>query len=469
MAALWAEGFNDAGSNNESDGEELISPSFDKGSKQHTAANRDRWEKRTVDSLNHAKALTQHAMKSVLDNTTVHGHTQRQLHANTNTVSHTIRKKIGNTQDMVKALEDRIESVEDTIRQVGECLFQLQRAFRSKWSTLNVCERRLQLRDGRPQQELIRDACQDALEHERQTLVESRQEIADHVDSLKEMLISLEKVKGELIDDMQHKRHALRIDRSCLDTRTPASARQIRDRFVLPVLQEVVHYGGPPSPKEAEFGSGHQQEEARQVTAKELIGKAVQREEDAMRLCNESDAVMIHTKRECTRACNQAQAELTRRVDETQHLRRQLEAQIHETDEAIAQMEMSLVGTKKKMESHEQPLRALDKQFAMRSGRTEREGIRDPVHDELEGHLDTVKKNVKTLTDKWQATKDMLDQLRATKQRLQEDFRCKCVAAKIDDACIKVTAKKAIELDRKDPRGGRCREPSSARRRNLHQ
>jgi len=437
----------------------------ERGSKASAAANRGKWEQRTVESLNHAKALTKHALKSVVDNEATHGHTRRQLHANNHTVSHTIKKKIGFTEDLIKALEDRIESVEDTMRQVGECLFQLQRAFRSKWATLNVCERRLQLRDARPQQELIRDACQEALEQERQTLIESRQELADQGDSMKEMLIALDKVKRELVEDMQHKRHALRIDRSCLDTKKPVSARQLQERLVLPALQEVVHYGSPPSPKDTETGSGHHHEDSRQVTAKELIAKAVQCEEDAMRLCNESDAVMIHTKRECTRACTQAQTELARRVDETHQLKRQLEAHIHEVDETITQTELSLAKTKKKIDSHDQPLRALDKQFAMRSGRTEREDIRDPVHDELEGHLDTVKKNLKTLTDKWQTTRDILEQLRSTKQRLQEDHRCKSTALKIDDACVKVTPKKAIELDRMDPRGGRCREPPSARKR----
>jgi len=448
------------------DGSGLSPATEERGPKGTPAANRERWEQRTKDSLSHAKALTKHALKSVLDSDSVHTHTKRQLHANTTTVSHTIKKKIGFTEDLIKALEDRIESVEDTMRQAGECLFQLQRAFRSKWSPLNVCERRLQLREARPQQELIHDPCQEALEHERQSLIESRQELSEQVDGMKDMLITLDKVKGELIEDMQHKRHALRIDRSCLDPKKPVSARPLQDRLVLPALHEVVHYGSPPSPKDCDSGTGQHHEEARQGSTRDLIAKALRCEEDAMKLCNESDAAMIHTKRECTRASGQAQTELTRRVDETHHYKRQLEAQLRETDETIAQMEMSLAKTKKKIESHEQPLRALDKQFAMRNGRTDREDIRDPVHDELEGHFDTVKKNVKTLADKWQATRDVLEQLRSTKQRLQEDQRCKSAALKIDDACVRVTPKKAIELDRMDPRGGRCREPASARRKN---
>jgi len=424
------------------------------------------WERRTVEGLNHARALAKHALQSLDDSHAVHGHTKRQLHANTHLVNNTIRKKIGLTEDMVKALDDRVESVEDTMRQLGECLFQLQRALRSKWAPLSVCERRLQLRDTRPPQELVRDLCQEAMERERQALIEARQELQDHVDSSKEMLIRLDRVRSELLEDMQHKRHALRVDRACLSPRKPISTSG-RDRLVLPQLQEVVHYGLPPAPKDAAVGTGHEHEEQRQLTAKELIAKAVRCEEDAVRLANESDAVMVHTKRECGRASQQVMQELLRRAEATCALRRQLEDQMHELEQTIAQAELSQARTKKKLESHDKPLRALDKQFAHRSTRTDREEIRDPVHDEMEGHLDTVKRNVRSLTDKWQATAEILEQLRASKQRLQEDYRCKCLSQKIDDVCIKVTPKKAIELDRMDPRGGRCREPSARRRRDY--
>merc|ERR1712151_426035 len=88
--------------------------------------------------------------------------------------------------------------------------------------------------------------------------------------------------------------------------------------------------------------------------------------------------------------------------------------------------------------------------------RSDSEHIRDGVTDDMEGHLDEVKKNVKVLTDKWQATKNILDHLKASKQQMTEDLRCKSIALKIDDSCRKVTPKKAIELDRLDPRGGRC-------------
>lgn len=422
------------------------------------------WQQNTHNQLSNAKALTRAAMKNNVDNEHTRVGSTKATLVNTSVVKHTIKKKMGITEDIIKALEDRIESVEDTIRQTGECLFQLQRAHRAKWAPLNVCERRLELRDGRPMSELIRDHTQEALENERHTLMESRQDLGDQVQTCKEMLVSLDAARNSLVEDLQHKRHGLRIDRGCLppQKQLAGATGTMRDRLILPQLEQVAHYGSPPSPKAAAKGTGPAHEENRQIDSRTLIQQALRLEEDAMRLCNESDAIMLQTKRDCTRASTNAQNSLAKRVDETDDLKRRLESQIHETGEAIAQSEMSLAKTKKKLESHEMPLRALDKQFALRGRRTHREGIRDPVHEEMETHLESLKRNVKILSGKFNATKDLIDQLQTSKHRMQEDYRAKMMAMKIDDACLKVTARKAIELDRMDPRSGRCRTSAGA-------
>mmetsp|Transcript_7993 Transcript_7993/g.14605 ORF Transcript_7993/g.14605 Transcript_7993/m.14605 type:complete len:593 (-) Transcript_7993:127-1905(-) len=422
------------------------------------------WEAKTSSNLQNAKALIRQAQHHHQDNEK-HIHQSHHRHkSQSGTVHNTIKKKIGMTNDLIKALEDRLESVEDTIRQVGECLFQLQRAHRSKWAPLNVCERRLELREQRPIQELVRDHTQEALEHERQTLIEARQELTDQANACKETLVALDKLKHDVITDLGHKRHSQRIDHSCLHPVNRPHMSTHQDRVVLPQLQEVASYQLPPSPKDTDRGTGHHHEESRQVDTKSLITRAVRMEEDAMRLCNESDAVMLHTKRECTRAAQQAQQSLAKRADETDDLKKKLEAHIRELDEALGQTKTSLNQTKKKLEFHEVPLKALDKQFHLRNQRTSREGIRDHVHEELEGHLETTKKNVKILTTKFQHTKNLYEQMHASRAQLDEDYRCKLAALKIDDMCLKVTPRKAIELDRMDPRGGRCKLPVSARK-----
>jgi hypothetical protein len=417
-------------------------------------AHAQEWQDNTLQRLQLAKALTRDAQFQFSKNDRA-GTDSARRHEDAHTNVHQrLKTKINQTQDIATALQERVDSMEDTTRQTGECLFQMQRAHRSKWAPLNVCERRLELRDGRPLQELVRDHFQEALEHERQTLIEARQELADQIQGTKEMLSSLEAMKQECIEDMQHKRHAMRIDRSCLNPDKPHGKEP--DRFFLPALPEVVNYTLPPSPKDTAHGTGVQHEQSRQGGARTLISRAVRLEENAMRLCNENDAAMLHCKRECSRANAATCVAMDRRTQDVAKLKTQLEGAIQETDATIAEAERSLQKTKKKLDAHEAPLRCLNKQFSLRDRRTDREHIRDPVTDDMESHLDAVKKSVSVLTKKWQSTKNILDHLKASKQQMVEDLKCKTIAWKIDDSCRKVTPKKAIELDRMDPRGGRC-------------
>merc|ERR1719333_2075671 len=123
---------------------------------------------------------------------------------------------------------------------------------------------------------------------------------------------------------------------------------------------------------------------------------------------------MLHCKRECSRANAATCVAMDRRTQEVAKLKAQLEGAIQETDATIAEADRSLQKTKKKLDSHEGPLRCLNKQFALRDRRTDREHIRDPVTDEMESHLEAVKKSVKILTAKWQSTKNVLDHLQAS-------------------------------------------------------
>lgn len=414
-------------------------------------ANQHQWQQNTTDSLNHAKALMRDAHFQMSKNDRAKSDSERRHVANTANVSKNLRNKVDATKDLVHCLEERIESVEDTIRQTGECLFQLHRAHRSKWAPLNVCERRLELREGRPLQELIRDSLQEALENERQSLIEARQELADQIQGTKEMLASLEKIKQELLQDLQQKRHIQKLDRSCM---LPDKAvGKEAERVFLPALPEVGNYSLPPSPKETPRGTGRS---FRQIDTRALLTRALRFEENAMRLCNENDAAMLHSKRETGRANAATCVCMSKSNEGTYKLKRQLEQHIKEIDATIKEVNSSLHKTKKRLDSHEAPLRALNKQFALRDHRTDPEAMRDQVTDELESQLESVKKSVAVLTAKWQSTKNILDQLRQSRQHMLDDFKCKMISVKIDDACRKVTPKKAIELDRLDPRGGRC-------------
>lgn len=412
---------------------------------QHT------WASNTLHGLEQAKSLLKEAHQQVRRN---NEDTSYSASKHACRVQHHIKVKMGVTNDLNKALEDRIESVEDTIRQVGECLFQLQRAQRAKWAPLNVAERRLELRDTRPLRELVRDHLTDALEHERQTLIEARHELADHIESAKEMLTTLDALKCELTEDLHHMRHAVRTDRAVLIPAIKPDALPIasaRDRFSAHHLPDISHFSRPTTPKDGMTDNGREGE------ARSLLTRVVQQEERAMRLCNACDAVMIHTKQECQKASAQSVASMTRRTSETLELKRKLEEHIQETDATIATVERSLSRTNKELHAHRELLR---KQVALLEHQSKLKGMQNMVGDTLMSQLNQAKGIVTGLSSKSQETTELLQKLRAARQDLVEDLKCKTKALRIDDACLKVTPKKAIELDRTDPRGGRCQAPS---------
>lgn len=433
-------------------GEIMTSPTWKNKDKPLQPGNAHEWVANTNSKLNLAKALIRDAQFQTGKNELANMNCTRRHEDKTHAVDFQLRNKLMTTSDLSKTIEDRINSTEDTIRQLGSCLFGLQRAYRSKWSQLNVCERRLDLRNGRPLQELVRDNLQAALENERHVLIEARQMLNDQIIGTKQMLTLLEAMKGELIEDLQHKRHAQRIDHRCLQPDKPAKKA---DRIFLPSLPEISNYTLPPAPKDQPRGTGDQNEGNRCDDTLTRISRAVRLEENVMGTIAENDAVVRHCNSECKNANAAVCACMDKSNHQTEHLKDQLVEQMRQVDATIAEAERSLARTKKKLESHNQPLRALNQQFALRDRRTDREHIRDGVTDNMENHLDSVKKSVKELTTKWQGTKNILDHLKASKQQMAEDLKYKNIALKIDDQCRKVTPKKAIEHDSLDPCSGR--------------
>merc|ERR1712096_578671 len=87
------------------------------------------------------------------------------------------------------------------------------------------------------------------------------------------------------------------------------------------------------------------------------------------------------------------------------------------------------------------PLQTLSRQFSLRQLRVERENIRDPVHDKLVVQLDATKRSVYDLSTRVDGTQNLVQELKATKARLQEALQLKTMSLRLDQACLRVTLK----------------------------
>jgi len=206
-----------------------------------------------------------------------------------------------------------------------------------------------------------------------------------------------------------------------------------------------------------------------------MLADAAARQEDARRQIEESMNLVLTSRIDCARATELVQRELSMRVKETAHFKKQLEAQLFETDQALQLTGISFTTVRRELEASEIPLRAaLDMQLMSKRGRKGRlkedgqeAGIRELVQKELDDDTEMLKSKYDQLTTKAQALKGMLDALTASREKMHEDQRCKLLAQKIDASCLQVTGLKAIELDRSNPIAGRVlssrRLPRSAR------
>lgn len=137
------------------------------------------------------------------------------------------------------------------------------------------------------------------------------------------------------------------------------------------------------------------------------------------------------------------------RIAETLELRRALEQEIVESDLAIINMEDCLVKTRKECDKHHITLLGFDKHFAVRNGRIPGERIRDTVMIATEDARDVIDGTMLTLQDQLLKKQEILEQMKAARQSLQEDLRHKVDTFTIELACSRLSQRPHSSKDGK--------------------
>eukprot|EP00930_Biecheleria_cincta_P084035 TRINITY_DN73532_c0_g1_i1.p1 TRINITY_DN73532_c0_g1~~TRINITY_DN73532_c0_g1_i1.p1 ORF type:complete len:814 (+),score=179.84 TRINITY_DN73532_c0_g1_i1:64-2442(+) len=223
-----------------------------------------RWHEQTNSSVQTAKALVRQASSHIeaqLEDSSKPRRRNGDDDEKVSIVRITMQKRLGMQDSLLKALAMRCESVEATIRQAGECFHSLQRAARAQTATLSVCEMRLKLREKRPLKELVRDDCQIVLEQHRDAVISGRDELDQRASRMKEMLHDLDSTWERLLEDMQSRRHALRVDKQLRqkDHQVPGTPRATRGLPSLPAVAPAMLAAGHRSlrsPPQSEDFSG---------------------------------------------------------------------------------------------------------------------------------------------------------------------------------------------------------------------
>lgn len=121
-----------------------------------------------------------------------------------------LKARMAASETIVAAVQERIECSEQVIFRMQHAITELVRYNGQLYASLSVVEKRLEMRAGRPVTELVRDGGQEALEKEKQVLTKHRTQVAKAVEEGRILLEELEEVNSAICRE----RHVLPSDRT---------------------------------------------------------------------------------------------------------------------------------------------------------------------------------------------------------------------------------------------------------------
>merc|ERR1719310_914820 len=92
-------------------------------------------------------------------------------------VARQLEAKLARASADMKVLERQLETIDDAMRQISRGTLALNRAHRSTDASLSVCEKRIELRSGRPFGKMPCDRLQQELNAEKKVIFQVREEL----------------------------------------------------------------------------------------------------------------------------------------------------------------------------------------------------------------------------------------------------------------------------------------------------
>lgn len=294
-----------------------------------------------------------------------------------------VQNRIKDNQAACKAAELCVRGIDDTVKETGLWITKLHHERYKQFAALQVCERRIQLRECNPP-EFAGDSLAEALNMEQKILKEARDKFMALEKDVEQVVKELDYMRAELSKDAAHRRLAVTADQAilvnvALSSAVAAGARELAS------AEEKVHI------------DTHDGKDSYQ-----LCQESRQLEEKAAELRNQSKQCISKMRAECTEANKRVEKRLTKRTEQTLAVTKQLIGQGKEVDYTIMQAERSLSLNHKFLDKRDQ-------------------------------------KQQQT----YQATQDMMNELRRSRSQVSHDLRQRTILLTTSEACRKVTAQVA--------------------------
>eukprot|EP00933_Yihiella_yeosuensis_P022980 TRINITY_DN17968_c1_g1_i1.p1 TRINITY_DN17968_c1_g1~~TRINITY_DN17968_c1_g1_i1.p1 ORF type:complete len:483 (-),score=143.24 TRINITY_DN17968_c1_g1_i1:540-1988(-) len=322
-----------------------------------------------------------------------------------------------------------MQDIEDCILQTEDSISKVTHERYKGFASLQVCERRQELRTKRPPAETFQDALTHALAAEKSLLEAQRKELFDLQAQGKEIIKDMESARGFLSRDTGERRVAMNHDISSLKPQisapgpSPKTPRnddnQVPDSNEAPASPKAAEAASQKSPEEkaAEQAAAlaeankkaAQEQKAAEAASQKLIGETLALLDRCAKHREKCLALVQKCRTERERALLKTEDCMARRTSELAEIKRNLEKHVLDIEASILKAERALDRTGKRLNPNE-----------------------------------------KEKVAKYNADKQLLDKLRLVREQLSEDVRHKFAALEIDNMCRRVTAAKASESKLKE-------------------
>eukprot|EP00929_Paragymnodinium_shiwhaense_P001447 TRINITY_DN101685_c0_g1_i1.p1 TRINITY_DN101685_c0_g1~~TRINITY_DN101685_c0_g1_i1.p1 ORF type:complete len:405 (+),score=112.21 TRINITY_DN101685_c0_g1_i1:85-1299(+) len=300
----------------------------------------------------------------------------------------------------IKDSLDAVLAADESNSLASFCLSSLQHEHYALGARLMVCERRLELREGRPPQESKEDSLQNALFAEQEILNNAREAMLVLGGELMRKIDELTKVRNDIAGE-------------CAAIRREAALQEKQGSPMLSIGSSAlntphssVDSGRPPTPAE------HKRFAERNTTLKNGSKRIVELQAEVEDLRIRTEALVSRSKQAADQAATLVNSMLSKRTNQVNALTRKMRTHVTDADFALLVAE-----------------RALDR------------SVRKLDPDDAEA------------LSRFAASKGMVEELRSTRKDLSEDLWRKTVGLNIDEACRKVTPQWAAGCSERAPTG----------------
>lgn len=384
-------------------------------------------------------------------------------------VAQKLKQRVEGTQNLVMLLTKRIETCEACIRKINEHLVVICRDRELLETPHSIVQQRLEIRSRRPEGENIQDDFQDMLEHEQRVLDRASQILADCILGGQELIQSLEAAKKTMIEDVQFKKYALRLEKSALQFdpyhgRDRACVLPLVTMSAKPANEPVMH--GYQDSTEFKFGATFraytedptmpEQEEGnlmRSTSAThELIARTMTLEENVARFQSHAMELAQQLKSEVSQAREGSHVSMQDSIKELFKQKKCLEklsaerhSDVVKTTQLLQAMELEKKNQQDSIVNWESSPEVTLDRFDQRLPIGLLEDMRNMAVDRLNEQAQFSRQNTHLLQGRCEKTEGLLTQLESTLEELKENLVAKTEAWNLDLCCAKVAQSAGAE------------------------